>query len=102
LNTGVNFYFFIGKDCDPEFSYQAIGDAAGPFLLTKYDNEVSHRLNNIISNLWSDRFISPGYYAVRDNGQPSVLMDIFFGYFVEDSVHGLPDINGFLSNLTDE
>lgn len=101
LNTGVNFYFFIGKDCDEEFSYQAVADASGSFLFTKYDNEVSLRLSNIVSHLWKDKFISPSYYVVRDTGVPSVLMDIFFGYFVEDAVHGLPDLNGFLMNLND-
>lgn len=100
LDTGVNLYFFIGRDCKEEIPRLVVDpDVTGRFVLEKLDNELSERVNNILNEMRHGRFITPNYYVLRDNGKSDMLLEIFFSYFVEDTIHNVPSYADFVRGM---
>lgn len=102
LDTGVNIYFFVGRDCNTEIPDLVINPHAnGRFVFEKFDNDMSERVCNVLKEIRAERFLTPNYYVIRDRGQPDLLIDIFFSYFVEDAIHNLPASSEFVKKLNE-
>ncbi|KAL0265677.1 UNVERIFIED_CONTAM: hypothetical protein PYX00_011391 [Menopon gallinae] len=100
LDTGVNLYFFVGRECRADVPDLVINPRAnGRFVFERLDNETSERVCNILKEIRAERFVTPNYYVIRDRGQPDLLIDIFFSYFVEDAIHNLPAYSEFVKRL---
>lgn len=102
LDTGVNLYFFVGRDCNADIPNLVINpNANGRFVFEKFENEMSERVCNILKEIRAERFVTPNYYVIRDRGLPDQMIDIFFSYFVEDAIHNLPAYSEFVKKLNE-
>lgn len=101
LDTGVTIFFFVARDCDhslPDLLFDpSIG--SGRFIFDPEENQFSSIVCEIIRNVRSNRYLTPNYVLVRDDGSSSIYRDIFFTYFVEDDSHGLPSCSKYLELL---
>ncbi|CAD25152.1 similarity to SEC24-related protein (COPII coat) [Encephalitozoon cuniculi GB-M1] len=101
LDTGVTIFFFVARNCDPSLPDLLFDPSIGSerFIFDPERNEFSDSVCKIIEELRSNRYLTPNYVLVRDNGASSVYKDIFFTYFVEDESHGLPSYSRYLDLL---
>lgn len=92
LDTGVTIYFFISRECPAEVYNLLFGEEqlSGRIIFNPPQNDFSARVIEIISNLKKDRFINPFYVLIRDDGSSNLFKEIFFTYFYEDNIHGMP------------
>lgn len=101
LDTGVTIFFFVARDCDPSLPNLLFDPSLGSerFIFDPEENEFSTTVCEIIKTLRSNRYLTPNYVLVRDDGGSSIYRDIFFTYFVEDESHGLPSYSRYLELL---
>ncbi|KAM0671427.1 Sec23/Sec24-like protein [Ordospora colligata] len=101
LDTGVTIFFFVARDCDPSLPELLFDPSMGSerFIFDPERNEFSDAVSEIVRSLRSNRYLTPSYVLVRDDGKSSIYKDIFFTYFVEDELYGLPSYAKFLEML---
>ncbi|KAM0688409.1 COPII subunit [Conglomerata obtusa] len=104
LDTGATIFFFIGFESHRTAPDQVIDPEiqTGRFILERYDNEMSNKINEIVSKLRENRHLNPNFIVVRDTENTNIFKDIFFSYFVEDKSHSLEGINGYLQMLRND
>lgn len=99
LDTGVNLFFYIGKDCDLQLVSSLFEDVkSGPFLFNPPGNEFSQYVSELMVFLLNDRVVKPRFILV-DGKETSVYNDIFFSYMYDDRMYQLPSSNEFRSIL---
>jgi protein transport protein SEC24 len=104
LDTGVNIFFFVGRDCDstlPDLLFDPAVES-DRFIFDPEENEFSRAVCNIMTNIRQNRHLTPNYILVRDDGSKSLYRDIFFTYFIEDECFGLPSVLKYLESLKRE
>lgn len=92
LDTGVTIYFFISKECPQEIS-ELLFDSnqiTGRFIFDPPQNEYSIKVVEIINELKKNRFLTPFYVLIRDCDENNLFREVFFTYFYEDALHGMP------------
>ncbi|TBU13198.1 putative Sec24-like protein [Hamiltosporidium tvaerminnensis] len=101
LDTGVNIFFFVGSECNNEMVEMLFDSElkSGRINVGIKDNNFSKIVCKMLGMFICGRYLSPNYFYVRDTGESDIYKDIFFSYFLEDSVHGLPSYNEFIKNL---
>jgi protein transport protein SEC24 len=104
LDTGVNIFFFVGRDCDstlPDLLFDPMQES-DKFIFDPEENEFSKAVCNIIANMRRNRYLTPNYILARDDGSKSLYKDIFFTYFIEDECFGLPSTLRYTESLRRE
>lgn len=99
LDTGVNIFFYVGKNCDSSVVSQLFESTnSGVFIFNPPENELSKYVTELVVFLMNNRNIKPRF--VLSNGQhTSVYNDIFFSYMYEDSSYQLPNTVEFRRTL---
>lgn len=101
LDTGVTIYFFVGKDCSQEFANLLFDESqiTGRFIFDPPENELSNKVIDILNELRFNRFVTPWYVLIRDGNDTNVFREVFFTYFYDDAMHGMPAYSGYLDML---
>lgn len=103
LDTGCNLFFFISREIDPSVSNLLINPQInGSFIFERYDNAFSERVFALVNKIRASRFIVPTCFCIRDNANNEAYINMFFPYFVEDAVFGLPSLSEFVSMLNEK
>lgn len=99
LDTGVNMFFYIGKNCDINTVRQLFENTnSGIFIFNPPENELSKYVSELVVFLMNNRSIKPRF--VLANGQTtSVYNDIFFSYMYEDNAYQLPSTVEFRNTV---
>lgn len=99
LDAGVNIFFFIGKNCNPEIVASLFQDVkSGPFVFSLTSSDFSKYVSDLLVFLLGSRTITPRYILVNGN-ETSVYYDIFFSYMYDDRMHDLPSSLDFFNRL---
>lgn len=101
LDTGVTIYFFIGKDCSHDIANLLFDETqiTGRFIFDPPENDLSNKVIDILNELRINRFISPWYILIRDGNETNLFRELFFTYFYDDAIHGMPAYIGYLDLL---
>jgi len=99
LDTGVNMFFYIGKDCDPAVVSSLFQDIkSGPFLFYPPENEFSKYVSDMVAYLLENRSLKPKFILVNGS-ETSVYGNIFFSYLYEDRMHKIASSAEFMNSL---
>lgn len=99
LDTGVNLFFYVGKDCDPELVFTLFENAkSGPFVFSPPDNEFSRYVSELVVFLLDDRVVKPRF-ILANGKETNVHNDIFFSYMYDDRMYQVPSVNEFRNML---
>lgn len=99
LDTGINMFFYIGRECDQSF-YGTLfeGLTSGPILFSPPENEFSNYVSELITYLIGDRSIKPRFILVNDAAD-SVYSAVFYSYLYDDKLHTLDNIDSYRREL---
>lgn len=89
LDTGINMFFYIAKECDPAaVSSLFTSVQSGPFLFTPPENEFSNYVTELVTYLIGSRTVKPRFVVV-DGKEHSIYSTVFHSYMYDDKMYGL-------------